>query len=45
MQDVHVRNFSSNHYKSACGVAKDHTPIKLRKQMAESQVSNTTMLN
>ena len=38
-------DFQPNHYKSACGVAKDYTPIKLKKQMGESQLSNTTMLN
>ena len=27
-----------------CGVAKDSTPTRLRKQMGEPQLSNTTML-
>ena len=38
-------DFQLNHYKSMCGVAKDHTSIKLEKQMGESQLSNTTMLS
>ena len=42
--NVHVEIFSSNHYKSTCGVAKDFTPTRLEKQMGESQLSNTTIL-
>ena len=38
-------DFQLSHYKSTCGVAKDYTPTRLWKQMGESQLSNTAMLN
>ena len=42
---MHVGIFSPVTISPCDGVAKDYTPIKLRKHMGESQLSNTTMLN